>query len=504
MEGIVIFGGTVEGRQLAERLQNTPLQLHICVATEYGASLLPKGENVHVYSRRMDALQMEQFLSDLDVAYCVDATHPYAVEVTDNIMVACRNVELPYIRVMRDEEMLEEGQKSQLIFAADMAEAVEYLTKVTGNIFITTGSKELEKYTVIPDYQTRCVARVLPTLPVMEKCKELGFEGKNLIGMQGPFSEEMNCCMLKQVNAAWMVTKNSGRAGGYVEKCEAALRLGVNILVIGRPEQPVENGKGLEETVQFLQERYGIEDTYLKQNPPGNDSFSSDESKPGEEEQVAIPGQSYRRTIYLVAMGPGSDKLLTREAMEVLEQSDVLIGAERVLKIWPAYKQTPYFISYKNDEIIHYLQGHPEYRKVAICYSGDIGFYSGAKGMKEIMKMSSQWDIHPVSGISSVTYFLNKIGVPWGEVKLVSCHGQETDLTSVLADKKKVCALLGQRDAVSDISKQLLDCKMEYVRLTVGERLSYPEERILTGCPEEFLNQEFDNLSVLLLECKYG
>lgn len=483
MKGIVIFGGTVEGRQLAERLQNTALQLHICVATEYGASLLPKGENVHVHSGRMDVSQMEQFLLGLDVDYCVDATHPYAIEVTDNIMTACQRVELPYIRVIRDEELPMEGQQPQLIFVADVSEAVEYLTRVAGNIFITTGSKELEKYTDIPNYQTRCVARVLPTLPVMEKCKELGFEGKNLIGMQGPFSEEMNYCMLKQMNAAWMVTKNSGKAGGYIEKCEAALRLGVNILVVGRPEQQVKNVKGLEETIQFLQ-------------------VSSGESMPVEKAHMAATAQGCRRTIYLVAMGPGNGKLLTGQAVEVLEQADVLIGAERILKIWPSYKQTPHFVSYKKDEIVNYLREHPEYKKAAICYSGDIGFYSGAKGMKELMASCTEWDIRPVSGISSVTYFLNNTGVSWDEVELVSCHGKETDLVSLLEEKKRVCSLLGSKNDVSDISRRLLDCKMGYVRLTIGERLSYPEERIITGYPDDFLNEEFDKLSVLLLECE--
>lgn len=505
MSGIVIFGGTVEGRQLAERLQSTGVQLHICVATEYGASLLPNRENVHIYSGRMDELEMERFLLKKEADYCLDATHPYAAEVTKNIVNACENTGLPYIRVIRKETKLgqndlvpEKGKPGNIVFVKNVGEAAEYLCKTTGNIFITTGSKELEKYTIIPDYQNRCVARVLPTLPVMEKCRGLGFEGRNLIGMQGPFSEEMNYCMLKQSNAAWMVTKNSGKAGGYSEKCEAALRLGINIVVIGRPAEQSRNLMGLEEAIKLLEEKYAIK---YEATAQGN-------------ENAAESDVENKRIIYLVAMGPGDDKLLTREAAEVLEQSDVLIGAERMLKIWPPYQKKPNYISYKKDEIIKYLWEHPEYERVAICYSGDIGFYSGAKGMSELLKnnkddvsllgkkevITTKWDIRPISGISSVTYFLNKIGVSWDEAELVSCHGQEIDLLSLLAEKKKVCALLGNKNAVSDISKQLLDCNMGHIRITVGEYLSYKEERIVMGSPKDFLNRECSSLSVILLE----
>lgn len=488
MPGIVIFGGTVEGRQLAERLRSTGIQLHICVATEYGASLLPDGGNVHVYAGRMNESQMEQFLLEKRAEYCLDATHPYAAEVTKNIVHACENTRLPYIRIMRKEAGQKDlpGEKEKqdnVVFVKDVEEAAEYLCKTVGNIFITTGSKELEKYTVIPDYRSRCIARVLPTLPVMEKCRELGFEGRNLIGMQGPFSEEMNYCMLKQSGAEWMVTKDSGKAGGYPEKCEAALRLGIHVIVIGRPPEQPEHTMELEEAVELLREKYGVKETVTA----------------GSSENGTEPDAENKRTVYLVAMGPGNDKLLTREAEEALAQSEVLIGAKRIVEIWPGHREKPCYISYKRDEITEYLRQHPDYKKVALCYSGDIGFYSGAKGMWDFLRTNENI-VRPVSGISSVTYFLNKLGVPWDETELVSCHGQETDLVSLLKERKKVCALSGNKNTVSDISKQLLDSGMGQVRMTVGECLSYREERIVTGIPEDFLNREFNSLSVILLE----
>lgn len=471
----VIFGGTWEGRMIAETFQKTKLELHICVATEYGASLLPVCENIHVHAGRMDQEEMEAFLAGLKPDCCLDATHPYAAQVTENISKACQSLSLCYVRVRRHEAAAKGA--AAVIYRESIAAAVEYLSDTKGNILITTGSRDLEEYTKLPDYKSRCFARVLPTLSVMEKCRALGFEGRNLIGMQGPFSEELNLAMLKQTNAAWMVTKNSGKEGGYPEKCEAAIRAGANIVVIGRPAEKAENVMSLEEAAAYLRRRYKME------------------AVDGSGEAKEPPG--LRRQVYLVGMGPGQQELLTQQARDCLEKCDVLIGAKRILKIWKGYENKPFYDCYRKQDICAFLREHPEYKRAAVVYSGDIGFYSGAKGMRELLP---EFEVHPVSGLSSPLYFLNRLGIPWEDAALVSCHGQNGHLFSKIRSCSRVCALLGARDDVSQICKKLLENGMEEVFVTVGERLSYEEERIVSGTPRELVGREFDTLSVALFE----
>ena len=105
------------------------------------------------------------------------------------------------------------------------------------NILITTGSKELAPYTQIPDFAARCYVRALPTVEALEKCQALGFRRDHLILMQGPFSEEMNVAQLRYADAGYLVTKASGETGGFPEKCEAALALGVEVICVGRPKE---------------------------------------------------------------------------------------------------------------------------------------------------------------------------------------------------------------------------------------------------------------------------
>lgn len=280
---VVIFGGTTEGRQLAGYLiqlnkqqKMQKIQVHVCVASEYGAQVLPEDDALKVHVGRLEQADMQEFLQEVQADICVDATHTYAVIVTQNIYQACKAVGVPYVRVRR--EMQEEpgntdpamrmsgayiggadgkrytAETSNSIYVKDTQAAVDYLKGVTGNILITTGSKELHLYTQIPDYESRCTARVLPTRSVVEACTELGFTGKHLICMQGPFDLEMNLATLRYADADFLVTKASGKNGGYDEKCEAALAMGVHLVVIGRPKEQVEPVMSLVQAEKFLRD----------------------------------------------------------------------------------------------------------------------------------------------------------------------------------------------------------------------------------------------------------
>ena len=73
--------------------------------------------------------------------------------------------------------------------------------------------------------------------------------------MQGPFSEELNVAMMRSVHAKWMVTKESGKAGGFGEKVSAAKKAGVGLVVIGRP---AEDGISLEDGIKYLEKNFSL------------------------------------------------------------------------------------------------------------------------------------------------------------------------------------------------------------------------------------------------------
>lgn len=265
--GILIFAGTTEGRMLAEyvsaynrrpgesakarRPEKKYIPCYVSTATEYGKTVLDGLPGVTVTAGRMDSRKMKDFIEEKQIALVIDATHPFAGEATDNIKKACAGTAgVSYVRCQRQCPAENGGSKKpQTVWVDSVQEAAEYLKNTRGNILITTGSKELHLYTEIPGYKTRCFARVLSTREAVEESVRLGFEGRHLFAMQGPFSEEMNTALLRQIKASWIVTKESGTAGGYEDKIKAARAAGAAAVVVGRPQ---EHGETVQNVMEMI------------------------------------------------------------------------------------------------------------------------------------------------------------------------------------------------------------------------------------------------------------
>ena len=244
---ILLFGGTGEGHALAEWLRGEHIPFTVSVATEYGETLLPEGMDVRV--GRLTEEDMAVLFRAGDYTLVVDATHPYAVAVTENIRAAAHAAGLPCLRLLRSSDGEDGCQK-----AADMAAAAEMLRQMEGNILLTTGSKELHHF-ALPGLRERCFPRVLPMADSLERCHALGFPPKNIICMQGPFTREMNVATLHQYHIDILVTKDTGGYGGFREKAQAAREANCRLLVVERPRQ--EDGLSLEAIQNEIKRRAG-------------------------------------------------------------------------------------------------------------------------------------------------------------------------------------------------------------------------------------------------------
>ena len=209
---------------------------------------------IQVRTGRLDAAAMQEALAGIGTV--VDATHPYAVEVSRNIRQAAAATGAEYVRIVRAQADREEddeggdgsGEANPLTFdsAADVA---RFLEGTQGNVLLTTGSKELAAYAITAKLTERLWPRFLPDAAAIERALELGYKRSQLICMQGPFSLEMNVAMLKMSRAKWLVTKDGGKPGGFAEKIQAAEQAGARVLLIRKPEEH-ETGLTLEEAIE--------------------------------------------------------------------------------------------------------------------------------------------------------------------------------------------------------------------------------------------------------------
>jgi precorrin-6x reductase len=252
---VLVFAGTSEGRMLVERLVGMHVRCVACVATEYGSALLPAYESVAVLQGRMVAAQMRDVILRENTQLVIDATHPYAVEASRNIGQACAEAGVELWRLVR--ERADMAVDADLEYYPDVAGIVRRLNELQGNVLLTTGSKNLSAFTGVKDYAQRLYPRVLPICSSLEACGRLGYDMRNIIAMQGPFSQALNEAMLKEFNIRVLVTKESGQAGGFLEKLAAAKNCGVLTLVLGRPVS--ENGFTMAQIERALLDRFQTE-----------------------------------------------------------------------------------------------------------------------------------------------------------------------------------------------------------------------------------------------------
>ena len=420
---IVVFAGTTEGRLLAERLASSGVEVTACVATEYGEKLMPERSCLQVHSGRMDAKEMEFFLQQKMPHLVVDATHPYAQVVSETVKQVCEKLHMDYVRLLRASGAAFPADE-RIHVVKNVKEAAELAEQMPGNIFLTTGSKELAVFVETVSDFSRLYARVLSTEDAFGICRELGFEGRQLICMQGPFSGELNRAMYAHVDAKILVTKESGDVGGFTDKVQAALAQNMQCIVIRRPQ---EQG----DTFAQVCVKLGLAET-----------VSDDWRKMCAEENNMLPdignGSSTSGTLALVGIGMGTPSNMTQEACHALQQAQVIFGAKRMLQAVSGFAAQK-VCEYRKEQIVSYLREHPGLTKAAVVFSGDVGFYSGADAFGEQLDCDGRtWKVKRIAGISSVNYFAAKLGVAWQDAKLCSVHGRDIDLLTQVAKNKKV------------------------------------------------------------------
>ena len=207
MNDILIFSGTTEGRMLSEGLAARGIPHTVFVATEYGEMMMAEDPLVKVHKGRLDEAAMEELFRGAGPgAKVYDATHPFAVAVTENIRTACEKTGCGYVRILREEGS--GGEACDVVRSFPDAEAcAEALAEEAGNILLTTGSKELGIFARIPGLEGRLFARVLPSAESIALCNAAGLEGRHIIAMHGPFSKDLNKAVIDQYDISVLVTK---------------------------------------------------------------------------------------------------------------------------------------------------------------------------------------------------------------------------------------------------------------------------------------------------------
>ncbi len=474
MKKILIFAGTTEGRRVSEILSENKINHTVCVATEYGEMLIEKNEFVNVHCERMDAEKMNSFIKEGAFETVIDATHPYAFEVTKNIKeaVSKNNQGIKYIRLKRNTGI--DIQNETIRFFDSNEECAKALEETKGNILLTTGSKELSVYANNPDLKERLFVRIIPGEESLKICNTLGISGKNIIAMQGPFSSKMNEATIDMYEISVMVTKQSGIAGGFPQKAESAKNKNIPLFVIGCPVE--DEGLSIEETLKEINVK-------------------------------ACGKEAAKIHIDLIGAGMGNPDLLTKKASKAIDEADVIIGAKRLLEIFETNaRKLPLYMAGDIIPAIKEIQSEGRTKKIAVLFSGDSSFYSGASPLyealtEEIKKGGIVADIAVIPGISSISYLSSKIGISYSDALILSIHGRRLkNIAKRIKHSRKTFLLVSGLNDIKLLGEKLVDSGIDNVKIYAGGNLSYEDEEIFVLTPKECVSFDREGIYTLYID----
>lgn len=208
--------------------------------------------------------------------------------------------------------------------------------------------------------------------------------------------------------------------------------------------------------------------------------------------------------VTIIGAGPGNPDLLSRAALDAIDIADVVIGAHRALVGIDVPPDVVRCELVKTADIVAALTDAASWQRAVVVMTGDVGLFSGARRLVEALSGDAQVDVRVIPGISSASYLAARLARPWQDWRFVSAHGVACDIVAEAERAGELFLATSGGEDPSRLSGELVQAGFGDARVTVAERLSYPDERITCATASEIVGQTFDDLNVMLIEFAGG
>ena len=230
-----LIGGTSDSVEIAKILAANNVLLVVSVATSTAQALYSKDTRVSVGCMNIE--QMQSFCRQENIKAIVDASHPYAVEVSQNAIAFSARLNIPYLRYERKEYRASDlPHANSAIIKLDSLDTLLAGDYLQGhNVLLAIGCKALERF---KSWHTRAIlyARVLPKIESLKTALDAGFTSDRTIAIRPPLNPGLEKALWQQWNISLVVTKASGKAGGEDIKHQLAAELNIPLIIITRPK----------------------------------------------------------------------------------------------------------------------------------------------------------------------------------------------------------------------------------------------------------------------------
>lgn len=210
------------------------------------------------------------------------------------------------------------------------------------------------------------------------------------------------------------------------------------------------------------------------------------------------------RKVTIIGSGPGNPDLLSRAALDAIDIADVVIGAHRALAGIDVPPDVVRCELVKTADIVAALTDAASWQRAVVVMTGDVGLFSGARRLVEALSGDARVDVRIIPGISSASYLAARLARPWQDWRFASAHGVACDIVAEAERAGELFLVTSGGEDPSRLSGELVQAGFGDARVTVAERLSYPDERITCATASEIAGQTFDDLNVMLIEFTGG
>lgn len=210
------------------------------------------------------------------------------------------------------------------------------------------------------------------------------------------------------------------------------------------------------------------------------------------------------RKVTIIGAGPGNPDLLSRAAFDAIDTADVVIGAHRALAGLDVPPDVVRCELVKTADIVAALTDAASWQRAVVVMTGDVGLFSGARRLVEALSGDAQVDVRVIPGISSASYLAARLARPWQDWRFASAHGVACDIVAEAERAGELFLVTSGGEDPSRLSGELVQAGFGDARVTVAERLSYPDERITCATASEIAGQTFDDLNVMLIDFAGG
>lgn len=210
------------------------------------------------------------------------------------------------------------------------------------------------------------------------------------------------------------------------------------------------------------------------------------------------------RKVTIIGAGPGNPDFLSRAALDAIDIADVVIGAHRALVGIDVPPDVVRCELVKTADIVAALTDAASWQRAVVVMTGDVGLFSGARRLVEALSGDARVDVRIIPGISSASYLAARLARPWQDWRFASAHGVACDIVAEAERTGELFLVTSGGEDPSRLSGELVQAGFGDARVTVAERLSYPDERITCATASEIAGQTFDDLNVMLIEFAGG